>query len=180
MYNRAKLPAVLVAALAFGAAPALAAASGQAATPDIAGFSKAKITLDQAIAAAQKQVAGKATSADFVRMDGKTGYIVGVLADNQTKDVWVNPQSGEAALVSTPNTSELNILPLNKTEMADAQNATTSLQQAVSMADRHSGGKAVAADIQDHGKMAAYNVQTLRDGKLSTIWVNPINGHVTG
>ena len=178
MVYRATLPAVLAAALAFGTVPALAATTNETTKPDVTDFQRAKITLDQAIAAAQKESGGNAIDANFLKMNGKTGYAVSVLADNQIKGLWVDPQSGQATPETRLTTAELNQQSLDKADLSGVHNEKATLAQAIAMAEQHSGGKAIDAGVAMHNDSVAYNVQTVLNGKLSTTWVNPATGQI--
>jgi uncharacterized membrane protein YkoI len=193
MLYRVTLP--LVATLAFGAVPALAATVGQATAPanttnqasmpaatanqaivpDLAGFEQAKVTLDQAIAAAEKQSGGKAMDATFQNMGANSGYAVTVLADGRMKVLWVDPQSG----LATPEAKMLSA-EANQKALSDLNGAKTSLPQAISMAEQRTGGRAIDAWIVKHSDKYAYDIRLLRDGKLSTLWVDPDSGEISG
>ena len=178
MLRRTTLPAALVASLAFGSMPALAATSSQAITPDVAGFQHAKITLDQAIAAAEKASGGKAANADFEMMNGKDGYAVGVLAQGKMHELWVDPQSGKATPETKMSRAAENQEALDKADLDQMHGAKTTLQQAIAMAEQHSNGKAIDAGIEKRNSKLTYNVRVVRDGKLSTVWVDPASGHI--
>jgi uncharacterized membrane protein YkoI len=178
MVHRTTLPAALVAALAFGTVPALAAATAQATTPDVAGFQHAKIALDQAIAAAEKESGGKAASANFEMMNGKDGYLVSVLAHGKMHELWVDPQSGKATPETKLSKTEENQEALDKADLDQMHGAKTTLQQAISMAEQHSNGKAIDAGIEWRNNKLTYNVRVVREGKLSSVWVDPVSGQV--
>lgn len=178
MLHRTTLPAALVAALAFGTVPALAATTSQATTPDVAGFQHAKVTLDQAIAAAEKESGGKAASANFEMMNGKDGYVVSVLAQGKMQELWVDPQSGKATPETKISKTERNQEALDKADLDQMRGAKTTLQQAISMAEQHSNGKAIDAGIEKRNSKLTYDVRVVRDGKLSTVWVDPASGQI--
>jgi uncharacterized membrane protein YkoI len=179
MIYRITLPATLVAGLVFGAVPALAAGTTHESKVELSAFEHGKITLGQAIASAEKLSGGKVTDASFERMNGKSGYAVTVFANNKMEEYWVDPVSGQASPVTRISTREANIQSLDKVQWPAIQNAKTTLPQAVTMAEQHSGGKAMDVGIEKRGSAVAYNVEVLKDGKLSTYWVDPTSGQIT-
>jgi uncharacterized membrane protein YkoI len=179
MLNRVTLPAALVAALGFGAVPALAATTSQVATPDVAGFQHAKISLDQAITAAEKASGGKTIDASFQMMNGKSGYAVTVLANSKMKDFWVDPQSGVATPQTKLTTAELNQQAMDKAGFSAVHSAKETLPQAIALAEQHSGGKAIDAMIEKRDSKLAYDIQVVKGGKLNSVWVDPASGQVS-
>jgi uncharacterized membrane protein YkoI len=179
MICRVTLPATLVAGLVFGAVPALAAATTHESKAELSAFEHGKITLAQAIASAEKLSNGKVTNASFERMNGKSGYAVIVFANNKMQDYWVDSQSGQASPVTRISTREANIQSLDKVEWPTIQSAKTTLPQAVTMAEQHSGGKAMDVGLEKRGTAVAYDVEVLKDGKLNTYWIDPVSGQIT-
>jgi uncharacterized membrane protein YkoI len=180
MLSRNTLPAALAAALATGAVPASAAMTSQTGTPDIAGFQQAKITLDQAVAAAEKLGGGNATRATFEQMNGKSGYLVIVFAANTMKEFWVDPQIGVATPQTGTATASASQEAMDKANTAELHGAKSTLQQAVSMAEQQSGGKAIDAQIEKRNNKVAHDIQVARNGKLSNVWFDPVMGKIEG
>ena len=178
MLYRASFPAALAAALAFCTVPALAATAAQANRPDVADFQHAKISLEEAVAAAEKQSGGRVTDASYQEMNGKSGYAVTALAAGKMRELWVDPQSGQVTPRPTTSTAEANQQALDKAEFSDLHGAKTTLSQAIAMAEQHGSGKAIGAGIEKRNDKIGYNVQLLRDGKLSTVWVDPVSGQI--
>jgi uncharacterized membrane protein YkoI len=91
--------AVLVGAIAAGAlgpvGTAYARSERKSATNEAAVIADAKITMAQAIAAAENQVGGKAVETGIEDENGTVAFEVEVLKDGQRHTVLVDPQSGE-------------------------------------------------------------------------------------
>lgn len=179
MKCRSALPASLVAALALAVGPAMAATTAAMAKAEMADLQHAKITLGGAIAAAVKEGAGEATNAVFKTLHGKSGYTVTVLSDGRMQSFWVDGQSGEAAPMAQLTTADANERSLDKIEAPSLKGAKTSLAQAVAMAEQHAGGKAIEAGIGKRDKAVGYDIALLRDGKRSSVWVDPVSGKIT-
>jgi uncharacterized membrane protein YkoI len=101
--------AVLVGTIAAGALGPVgtAYAKSERTTNEAAVIAGAKITLAQAIAAAENQVGGKAVETGIEDENGTVAFEVEVLKDGQRHEVLVDPQSGEV-LKTTMSDSEDN------------------------------------------------------------------------
>ncbi|MBN9507990.1 MAG: PepSY domain-containing protein [Alphaproteobacteria bacterium] len=179
MKRRTALPASLVAALALAVGPAMAATTAAMEKAEMADFQHAKITLGEAIAAAAKESAGEVTNVAFNVMHGKSGYAVTVLADGKMQSIWVDGQSGKAMPTAKLTTADVNEQSLDKIEASSLKGAKTSLSQAVAMAEQHAGGKAIEAGVGKRDKTVGYDISLLRDGKRSSVWVDPATGKIT-
>lgn len=90
--------AALLAACAAGGT-AWAGTSGEHAD-DIAALANTKVTLTQAIAAAEARTGGKALEAGIDRENGATRIAVGVATGQSLKTVLVDPQTGQVTSVT--------------------------------------------------------------------------------
>ena len=101
------IAAVLVGTMAAGALGPVGAASARSererATNEAAIIAGAKITMAQAIAAAENQVGGKAVETGIEDKNGTVAFEVEVLKDGQRHTVLVDPQSGEVLKTTTSN-----------------------------------------------------------------------------
>jgi uncharacterized membrane protein YkoI len=91
-----------IASLAFATLLAVAAAAGAAQAQDrdqnardIAALANMKVTLPQAIAAAEQQAGGRAVSADVSRAQGTTRIAVEVVGPQGVKTLLVDAQTGQ-------------------------------------------------------------------------------------
>jgi uncharacterized membrane protein YkoI len=170
----------LVVGAAFAALPALAFA---AMTPDKtvqSNFDSAKVSLEQAINTVQTQIGGKVTNAAFQSQDSKPGYVVTAYVDGTMKAMWVDPQTGIASAIAKPSTSEATVETQDKADASSLNSAKTTLAEAVSMAQQKAGGKAFDAGLQKHDQKLAISVDVLKDGAMSTYWVDPTEGKLEG
>ncbi|HJU19790.1 MAG TPA: PepSY domain-containing protein [Stellaceae bacterium] len=81
------------------AASLCGAAGAHAEANDAAIMANAKVTLTQAIVAAEQHTGGKAIGADVEQQNGTPFIEVEVVKDNQEQKVLVNPQNGQVAKV---------------------------------------------------------------------------------
>jgi uncharacterized membrane protein YkoI len=79
---------------ALGGAGAAYARNNHRQTNEAAIMANAKVTMAQAIAAAERQVGGKAVATGIEDQDGTVFWEVEVLKDNQRQKVLVDPQTG--------------------------------------------------------------------------------------
>ncbi len=82
-------------ALVSGGMLAHAAQNGGQPNDAVAEMAKANITIEQAIAAAQQQVGGKASKAELEDENGKLAYSVEVVSGDKVMDVKVDPSTGK-------------------------------------------------------------------------------------
>ena len=137
MNKRTLISLLAASAIAAGAAAPVFASDAQ----DIAALGQARVTLQQAITAAQQKHAGaRVIDADFdAHKDGTADYRIKlVTADNQVFKVIVDPQSGNV-------TADRAHGQRNK----PVPNPTISLEQALETAlQQHQGGKVLPAELE--------------------------------
>src|SRR5262249_15367726 len=107
---------------------------------------KVKISLSEAIRAAEKQGHGQAVSAEYELKSGKPAYYeVKVLSDDgqKLKKYELNPGTGEVKQVSDEKFEKL----FTRLKPTAVQNAPTSLARAIATAETRAGGKAREASI---------------------------------
>lgn len=102
MYRYTKVAA---AGLLFSLVAASAYSASQTSENDAAAISGAKITLSQAISAAEQHVQGKAARAELEHSKGKLVFDVEVVNGAKTFDVKVDPEKG-TVLASTEDKTE--------------------------------------------------------------------------
>lgn len=189
------LESALATALLIAAAPfALAAAgsgsndtgpshthSAQMGTPptaDVKPFESAKLSLTQAVAAAQKEMRGKTLSARFEVWHGTPAYLVRTYSAHQVWESRVNAENGEA--IGKPKTvPESDLGPKAKSDIAALANAQTDLTDAVDKAERQQGGKAIMARVRTDSKgNAAYDLGLVKEGKIHMAMVDASSGQL--
>ena len=97
MKKNLTLPAIALAAvMAIGGGAAVAKGNAGGENDAVADLAKARISLTQAIAAAEQHAGGRATGAELETENGKTEFEVEVVAANNTvHDVTVDAQTGK-------------------------------------------------------------------------------------
>ena len=160
------------------ALPAIASAA-MPPGPDVQkALESAKVTLAQAITTVEKQTGGKSTHAMFGEEAGKSGYTVIAYSGAKMQAMWVDPLSGAASVIAKPTPDETSIETADKAEEPTLIGAKATLSQAVALAERHDGGRAFDAALARHNNMVAISVDVLKDGKLSTVWIDPAAGKI--
>jgi uncharacterized membrane protein YkoI len=139
---------------------------------------RAKLSLIEAVIAAEKAGAGKATSAEFQFKRGNPAYFeVKVLSADGKKLTRYDLDPRTGTVKNTDNE------PLEKliTRIApdDLRHSPTTLTHAVALAQEHSGGHAVSADVDRKGDHLEYDIETVKvDGTSHKIKVSGADGTV--
>ena len=68
----------------------------------------------------------------------------------------------------------------DKEEMAMLAEAKISLTDAIALAEKHVGGKATSASIEDDSFTPTFEVSVTKDGKLFDVQIDGVKGAVTG
>ncbi|MCJ2010325.1 PepSY domain-containing protein [Methylobacterium sp. WL30] len=181
MPNRLTLTAGLIAAGLLAAPLGLTHAAR--AESDQKEFQLAKTTkvgLAQALTTAEAQgEKGRAIDADFEKADGKnpTHYSIKVVyPDGKLVEYGINADSG--ALYKTENQPIERYF--TRLKPADFQNATTSLKDALTIAEQKAGGgKAYEAEVERDGKSVQYEIKVALADREQTVKVGP-DGKVVG
>jgi uncharacterized membrane protein YkoI len=93
---------------ALGAAGAAYAKDKELRTNEAAIMANAKVTMEQAIAAAEQKTGGKAVGTGIEDQDGTVFLEVQVLKDDQRHSVLIDPQSGQVVKVAVDNQQDEN------------------------------------------------------------------------
>jgi uncharacterized membrane protein YkoI len=139
---------------------------------------KAKISLSQAVRAAEKQNGGQAVSAEYELKRGNPAYYeVKVLsADGQKLTEYeLDPNTGQVTKTSDEKFEKL----FTRLKPTAIQNAPTSLTRAIATAEARGGGKASEASISRDGDQVQYNVEIAKvDGTTEKFKINGSDGKV--
>ena len=126
----------------------------------------------EAIAAAEKQLAGKVVAAGMEVDGDRLFYDLLVSKDGALTKMQVDPATGVASSAGEAGGDQgQNALP---------QDAKIDLGQAVRMAEAASGNKALEAGIEQQDGAAIYVVEIVKDGEVSVHRVDPVSGQVSG
>ncbi len=149
------------------AAPVLAASNS-----DLQGVQSAKMSLSDAISAAQKASNGKAIYGKYHTENGTGDYEVVVVANGHDETYKVDPNTGEAVKAKQDNASKTD----EKGESV-IQSAQTSLSEAIRTAQKE-GGKAMEAKLDTEKGTTAYEVEVANGDHTSKVWVDVNSGKI--
>lgn len=159
MNRRARLT-VALACMATAALAAPAQAS-QSAKHEAQELQRAKLSLIEAIVAAEKQAGGKAINAAFEFKRGNPAYFeVKVLSEDGRKltRYELNARTGNVQGTSNEALEKL----ITRITPASLSHAPTGLTHAIALAEQRSGGHAVSADVKGNGEQLVYTVETVK------------------
>lgn len=146
------------ACIALSAAFGLASMSIARADAEMA--KNAKVSMAQAIEAAESKGMGKATEADFEDDDGGR-WEIKVIADggNKLTEYYVDPNSGQVT-GEEEQTFEKYFTTLKPENFAKAQ---VQLKDAVAAAEKAANGKAYSAEVEREGDSVTYEIDVATD-----------------
>jgi uncharacterized membrane protein YkoI len=146
-------------------------------TADIQAFENAKVSLADAITAAEKHTQGKAIDAAFADYNGTPAYQVKTFQHGAVWDGMIDATSGEV-IGQGETTPENKLDREDKAELAAFQTAKQSLIQALKAAEQHTGGKAIDAGLEETEGKVVYEIEVVKNGELQSVEVNPESGQV--
>ncbi len=149
------------------AAPAFAASSD-----DMQGVQSAKVSMSDAIMAAQSSDGGKAIYAKYRTSNGAGKYEVVVVANGKTDTMEVDPSTGEAVKAKRDKAGKTD-----KDGMNTIESAQTGLAQAIQAAEKQ-GGRALEAELDTKKGATAYEVKVANGDKTDTVWVDVNSGQI--
>lgn len=147
-------PMTLAASLALGVAASVAALTG-ASADETAMAKAAKVSLVQALDAAEAKGMGKATEVDFDDADGGRWEVTVLGAGGDKLTTYnVDPTSGQV----TGETDHPIAKYFTMLKPEAFQKASTQLKAAVAAAETAAGGKAINAEVEREGEAVAYEI----------------------
>ncbi|EIM24456.1 PepSY domain-containing protein [Microvirga lotononidis] len=169
----------LTTSLAFAQTPPAPAAGAPAGvTRDSNKFQaarSAKVSLSQAVEAAEKQGQGRATEAEFEVKDGGGQYEIKVLSNTGDKLTKFKLDANSGQVVETENQPFERYF--TRLKPADFQSAKVSLKDAIAAAEQRVGGKATDAEVEREGNAVQYEIDVATADKTQEIKVDA-NGQV--
>jgi uncharacterized membrane protein YkoI len=165
--NKFKMLAGVAVYAALAAVPAMAAS-----ITDIQGVQAAKVSLSDAIDAAQKSGDGKAIFGKYHTMNGAGQYEVVVVAGGKTNTMDVDPTTGEAVKAKRDDAAKSD-----KKGVEAIEGAQTPLDQAIATAEKQ-GGKALEAELDTKKGMTAYEIEIANGDKTDTVWIDVNSGEI--
>ncbi|MGA0533152.1 PepSY domain-containing protein [Hansschlegelia sp. KR7-227] len=162
MTNRFIVPAAVLAFAGFASAPASAADETEMAK-------NAKVSIVQAIDAAEQKGQGKATDAEFEDDNGGR-WEIKVLSGGGDKltEYYVDPNSGQVT-GEEEQTFEKYFTMLKP---ADFQKAQVQLKDAIAAAETAAKGKAIGAEVERSGDAVAYEIDVATDNGVQDVDVD--------
>lgn len=186
-----EVPMVMLSAMILFASPALAQSSTHAMSAaehsgrvehenkaELNEFNSAKVSMLDAISAAEKEANGKAYSVSFESRNGKPDYKVKTYQNN---GIWLGMVDATSGQVSgTGKTIQQGRLDKeDRVEVKGIQNAQKTLTDAVKAAEQHASGKAIDAALTDTKGKLAYEVEVVKNSAVQKVMVDPSSGKVT-
>jgi uncharacterized membrane protein YkoI len=167
--------ALATAVLLFGAAPAQAS---QSAKHEAEELRRVKLSLIEAVVAAEKEGGGKATSAEFEFKRGNPAYFeVKVLsADGKKLTRYdLDPRTGEVQKTANEGLERL----VTRLTPEELRRSPTTLTHAIALAQEHSGGHARSADVDRKSDHLEYDIETVKlDGTSHKLKISGSDGTV--
>jgi uncharacterized membrane protein YkoI len=157
---------------------AVGAAQSENAKREANALSNAKVSLTEAIRAAEQQGGGHAISAEYERKSGPAGeYEIKVLSNDGKKLTKYELDANTGQVKEADNEPFEKVFTRIKPQ--SIQNAPTSLTRAIATAEQRAGGKATEAEVDRDGDQVKYTVKVARaDGKTEKVKINGADGKV--
>lgn len=142
-------------------------------TPEFHAHQAAKVSLAEAIGAAERQVGGRAIGAEFEGA-GSPRYEVTVLgAGGKTVAYVLDAGSGQVIGTRTGTLESFTV----RLKASDVEGAPTSLRQAVTLAEARVGGKPIEAEIARDSDTVRYQITVVKAGKGEEVTIDA-NGKI--
>jgi uncharacterized membrane protein YkoI len=148
-----------------------------AATPaELQALSRAKLSLTQAIETAERHGDGKAIEAEFeARNDQASRYEVKVLGRDKLVSYTLDADTGKVLGTSNEAIEKL----FTRLEPDDVRGARTTLAQAIGIAEQHTDGKVIDAEVDREGDSLRYDVTVARsDGGERELEIDGASGKI--
>ena len=139
-------------------------------------FGEVKVAIAAAIDAAGKQGNGRVVEISFDHKDGAGWYLVAVATPAGLHYLRVDAGSGDVKSAQLPDIPEAAFDREARAVLSAIMTAKYDLAQAVAAAEKVSGGKAIAAGMEQIGGIPQYYIQTVAKGKLRSVIIDPQTG----
>jgi uncharacterized membrane protein YkoI len=141
---------------------------------DIAALNSSKLTLDQAITAAESQTHERAVEARFQTDPQGPQYAVWVMKNGRVMKTLVDADTGKVT-DGGRGLSLHRLYPSERRDFVMAVRAKADLADAVAITEATSKSKALAAALDRTEGISAYHVRIATGKGLETVWVSPNN-----
>jgi uncharacterized membrane protein YkoI len=166
---------IIVAAIAVvGFAPPMLAAD-QPSNADVQALAKNRVSLQDAVKAAEQKTGGKALDATFDANGPAPVYNVMIFQNGSIVGIAVDPMSGNTTMGSSGGAA---LDSAGQAQAASMQNANVSLGQATQRAEQQTNGKAIGAGVAQAGGATAYLIDVVANGAVKHVLVDPSTGAV--
>jgi uncharacterized membrane protein YkoI len=148
-----------------------------AATPaELQALSRAKLSLTQAIEAAERQGDGKAIEAEFEARDNQASrYEVKVLGRDKLVAYTLDADTGKVLETSNEAIEKL----FTRLQPDDVRGARTTLAQAIGIAEQHTNGKVIDAEVDREGDSVRYDLTVAKsDGSERELEIDGASGRI--
>jgi uncharacterized membrane protein YkoI len=156
----------------------LAAGAGYAASKaDMRALGSAKLSLTDAIQAAEKEGNGRAVDADVETKQGGARYAVEVLSSDGKKltEYKLNADTGKVEATRNEPIEKM----VKRAKPEDLQNVKTSLTEAIRAAEQETSGKVIGAQTEGSGANIRYDLKVAKpDGKTEKVKISGATGKV--
>lgn len=163
---------LLVTALALVAAPALTWAAS-----DVEAVGKSKLSLNDAIMAAEKASGGKAMEADITTKKDMPVWDITVLKGDSTAHYAVDASTSTAQAVEDKGIMA-KVEKEGQDERKAARSVPVTLKEAVSTVEKQTGGKVMTADLEADSKKAQYDFKVAVNGDTVKKSVDAATGKI--
>lgn len=147
---------------------------------DIEAARRAKVSLTDAISAAQRQSHGNVVSAKFELRQGTPEYLIRTF-DAGSQQLWIGHVDADSGqLIGQGETIPLGQVPeADRQELTASVRSRSSLAQAVQTAERQGGGKALSAALSTQDGQVRYRMELLKsNGRTQMAMISPQSGEV--
>jgi len=174
------LPATMAAVFALGTAGAAFASSGEHGDGrEIAAVLDAKISVAEAIAAAEQHSGGRAMKIDIDDENGAYLFEVKTVSKEKITEIFVDPASGKVVRSDDEGLIARIFDREDQDELAKLAASPTTLAAAIATAEQHTGGKAIEARVDDDDDNAmSFKVEVAKDNAVHKVIVDGATGKV--
>ena len=179
--RRAKpIPAVMAALIAAGVnGAAFAATNGKGEDArEIEALQSAKVTAEQAIAAAEQKTDGHALKVGLEDENGRVLYDVKTVIQDKVFDVYVDPNSGQIVRSEEEGLIDRMLDREDKAQLAQLMKSPTTLATAIAAAEQQTGGKVIEAAYDDENGRGIFEAEVLKDNARQEVKVEGATGKV--
>lgn len=173
------LPAALVAAMALSTVAAVIPAQAETEkSQEITTVLNARVSISQAIAAAEKAADGRAVRVDLEKRKGAYLYEIATVSKSGGRKVLIDPSSGK--IVDSEREGPIGRLidEFDREEVSGIDKSPTTLAAAVAVAERHAGGRAMEASYENEDGSAAFKIDVASGNAVKRVLVDPASGKV--